>query len=86
MEEDTQQLSTNGSILRREECSQHVSDLNGFVAVGTVVDNGQGLLEARASDPDHISDQLTDSNHHLNRKRKQRIFIFIISKSGINTI
>lgn len=41
------------------------SDLDASVAVGTVVDDGQGMLEPRASDPDDVGYQLTDSNNHL---------------------
>lgn len=45
-----------------------MADLNGFVAVGTVVDYWQRLLEAGASNTNNISYQLTDSDHHLKDK------------------
>ena len=48
------------------------ADLDGAVAVGTVVDDGQGLLEARSSDADDISDQLTDGYHHLGAGPQRR--------------
>ena len=41
------------------------SDLDCLVTVGTVVDDGQGLLEAGSSDTNDVSDQLTDGDHHL---------------------
>jgi len=45
--------------------TQQPPDLDGAVAVGAVVDDGQRLLEARSSDPDNVSDQLADGDHHL---------------------
>lgn len=50
----------------------HISDkinlhLYIFVAVGAVVNDRQRLLKACATDPDDISDQLTDCNHHLRK-------------------
>lgn len=39
--------------------------LHALVAVGAVVNNGQRLLKARPSDPDHVCYQLTDRYHHL---------------------
>lgn len=44
--------------------------LDGLVTVGTVVNDGERMLETRASDADDISYQLTDSNDHLRKKRK----------------
>lgn len=48
------------------------TDLNTFVAVGTVVDYWQRLLEARTSNPNNICYQLTDSNHHLKEKTDEK--------------
>lgn len=39
--------------------------LDALVAVGTVVDDGQRLLEAGPPNADDIGDQLTDSDDHL---------------------
>lgn len=47
-----------------------MTNLNGFVTVGTVVDYGQRLLEAGTSNTNNISYQLTDSDHHLKDKEK----------------
>lgn len=55
-----------------------IPDLYGFVAVGTVVDYWQRLLEAGTSNTNHIRYQLTDSNHHLKRKRKNFLKILLI--------
>ncbi len=47
-----------------------LTNFDSFVTVGTVVDDWQRLLESRPSYSDDISDQLTDTNHHL-RYHKQ---------------
>lgn len=39
--------------------------LDVLVAVGTVVNDGERLLETSTPDADDISNQLTDSNYHL---------------------
>lgn len=39
--------------------------LDGFVTVGTVVDDGERLLETGPTNTDDISNQLTHSDHHL---------------------
>ena len=42
--------------------------LDALVTVGTVVDDGERLLEAGSPDADDICNQLTDSNNHLHRR------------------
>lgn len=44
------------------------SHLDGLVTVGTVVNDGERLLESGATDADDISNQLTDSYDHLGER------------------
>lgn len=45
--------------------SQHTCYLDVLVTVGTVVDDGQRLLETGAANADDVSNQLTHCNDHL---------------------
>lgn len=45
------------------------SHLDVLVTVGTVVNDGERLLETGTSDADDISNQLTDSDDHLDKYR-----------------
>lgn len=44
------------------------SHFDGLVAVGAVVDDGEGLLETGSPDADDVGDQLADSDDHLDVK------------------
>lgn len=44
------------------------SHFDGFVAVGTVVDDGEGLLEPGSPDADDVGDQLAHCDDHLDGK------------------
>lgn len=69
-------MCCNSNVVTCQTGPEGVSDspesphLDGLVTVGTVVNDGERLLETRATDADDISDQLTDSNDHLGEKRK----------------
>lgn len=41
------------------------SDLDAFVTVSAVVDDGEGVLEPRASNPDDVGYQLAHSDNNL---------------------
>ncbi len=54
------------------ECASSLSThLDVLVTVGTVVDDGERLLEPGPPDADDISNQLTDSNDHLGKKGEE---------------
>lgn len=50
-----------------------MTNLNGFITVGTVVDYWQRLLETSTSNTNNISYQLTDGDHHLKDKEREKI-------------
>lgn len=54
-----------GLRLEGWEGREALTHLDKPVAVGTVVDDGQGLLEPRATDAHHVCDQLAHGNDHL---------------------
>lgn len=48
-----------------DEAGLGATHLDKPVTVGTVVDDGQGLLESGSPDPNNICDQLADGNNDL---------------------
>lgn len=59
------------------------------VAVGTVVDDGQGLLESGPSNADHVCDQLADRNDDLrdtNTSKSSHLHPMAGSASGLVSV
>lgn len=52
--------------------AESVPHLHILVTVGTIVNDGEGLLKTGSSDTDDICNQLTDCNHHLHNGQAQR--------------